>query len=134
MRTLLLLFVALILQACANAPELTQCGWAYSVEVTPIGRNIYPLRVEAINGQNVNERPLRDLPPGHYDLKVYELIDDSRLNALGRQRGRSQNLALDIDAGQIYYLGAEFLPEQRYSSQNDYWRPVVWKQEARRCP
>lgn len=128
-----LLLVAAI-TGCASTEPMQSCGWIYSVEVTPVGRDIHPLTVDAIDGDNVNARSLRSLPAGRHELKVYEQIQDSRLAVNARHRGNSQTLAVEVAEGQIYYLGARFLPEQRYSTQNDYWQPVVWKQEARPCP
>lgn len=128
------LLLALAVSGCASTEPMQSCGWLYSVEVTPVGRDIHPLTVDAINGDNVNPRSLRQLAVGSYELKVYEQIQDPRLAVNARHRGHSQTLQVEVAEGQIYYLGARFLPDKRYSTQNDYWQPVVWKQEARPCP
>lgn len=128
------LLLGTALAGCASTEPLQSCGWIYSVGVTPVGRDIHPLTVEAIDGNNVNERDMRSLAPGSHELKVYEQIKDSRLAVNARNRGESQILKVEVAEGQLYYLGAQFLPDKRYSGQNDYWQPVVWKQEARACP
>ena len=66
------LALGVALGGCASSKPLQSCGWIYSVGVTPIGRDIHPLTVDAIDGDNVNARSLRPLPAGRHELKVYE--------------------------------------------------------------
>ncbi len=128
------LLLGIALGGCASSEPLQSCGWVYSVGVTPVGRDIHPLTVDAVDGDGVVAREMRPLAPGSHELKVYEQIKDSRLAVNARNRGESQILKVEVAEGQIYYLGAQFLPDKRYSARNDYWQPVVWKQEARACP
>ena len=124
---------ALAVGACSATSGLETCGIIDSQSLTPTARNIHPLEVAAVDGQNVLPKEHLRLAPGTHELKVYELIKDPRLLLASRHRGESKMLTVEIDADEAYYLGAEFLEDKRYSMHNEYWRPVVWKKEKRAC-
>lgn len=127
--------MATALAGCASAaPEPdTTCGLVNARDLTPTARNIFPVDLDAIDGENRVARELNRLPPGEHTLKVYERIADSRLRVAPRNRGESQLLTITVAPDKVYYLGAEFIPAKRYSLQNDYWRPVIWKEESSVC-
>lgn len=80
-------------------------------------RDIYPVKVVAIDGEQIIPREVFWLEPGKYTLTVSALITDPR--GLSAMRGRVHEdddinkIDVVIEAGKTYYIGAHFTGQDR---------------------
>jgi hypothetical protein len=131
---LLISAAAVLLSACASAPEPgRECGTVSGYLEPDREQQFYRLVVTHLDGQPVISKPNYQLPPGEHSFTVSELIDSPELKV--RLSARTpKELKLQVEAGQRYHLAAKFNTDRRYTGKDtDYWEPVVWQQEVHEC-
>lgn len=136
MKQIVILLACLVgLSACQtnNSPPGEACGRVSVFFVPPKTQDLYTASIEQIDGSNVVEKGAYVLTPGKHSFKMYEQISDSRLGVGGNNRGYSKVLEVEVEANKRYHLAAKFIPEKRYSKQNEYWEPVVWQVTDEAC-
>lgn len=125
------LFLALAgLPACADEPA---CGLVSTFAHPPETRDLYPARIDAINGKNLVKRDQFPLKPGTYTFKVYEHITAPELMVRPRQRGYSKPLVLSVEAGKTYAVAARFVRDRKTDAKA-FWEPVVWEVHDSQAP
>ncbi len=85
-------------------------------------RDIYPVRVVAIDGQQIIPREVFWLKPGKYTLTVSpEITNPGGLSSMrGRLRERDDinEIEVVVEAGKTYYIGAHFTGKDRRAPYN----------------
>ncbi|MEE4303861.1 MAG: hypothetical protein V2J19_06860 [Wenzhouxiangella sp.] len=85
-------------------------------------RDIYPVRVVAIDGEQIIPREVFWLKPGKYTLTVSpEITNPGGLSAMrGRLRERDDinEIEVVVEAGKTYYIGAHFTGKDRRAPYN----------------
>ena len=125
------------------------CGFVTDQGPTPtLSENIFPVVITKVAGASTPLYPVNRhrLDAGRQVLVVAEGIPASRFSSvqlIQRQRMRRQldaraykALIVDVQPGMKYHVGAQLLPDRmdrRNMLDNEYWKPVMWKEVAERC-
>lgn len=127
----------------------TGCGFVTSQGPTPsLSENIFPVVITQVAGASTPLYPVNRhrLDAGRQVLVVAEAIPASRFSSIQliqRQRMRRQHdaraykvLIVDVAPGMKYHIGAQLLSDRmdrRNMLDNEYWKPVAWKEIAEPC-
>ncbi|WKE65722.1 PDZ domain-containing protein [Gallaecimonas kandeliae] len=120
----------------ASEPKATgQCGRISVFFTPPQAHDLYPAFVNTIDGEGVlRTKDSFKLSPGDHDVAIHELINDYRLTYRGGGMELAKHIKIHVEANNIYYLAAKFIPEKRFKTYRDeYWEPVVWKVATKAC-
>jgi hypothetical protein len=112
------------------------CGEISSFAPPPRARDLYPVMIVGIDGSEwaSGNRSTWRVPAGTYQVRMVELISDSRLRVPGSQRGFTKTLEVTVEADHTYEFGARFVQDRRYRGvRGDYWEPVIWRSEPKDC-
>lgn len=139
-------------QASAQGAALAAsqgCGYVSNQGPTPSSsENIHPVTITKIGGASTPLYPVNrhHLDAGRQVLVVAERIPLSRFSSIQlirrqlmfrRLDARAYKvLIVDVEPGMKYHVGAQLLPDRMGREDildNEYWRPVVWKEVAERC-
>ncbi|HSH26936.1 MAG TPA: hypothetical protein VK972_04070 [Wenzhouxiangella sp.] len=110
--------------ALAAPPFANPGEGAGSIVGTPAqpARDIYPVKVVAIDGEQIIPREVFWLEPGKYTLTVSALITNPP--GLSAMRGRMyedddiNKIDVVVEAGKTYYIGAHFTGKDRRAPYN----------------
>ena len=127
----------------------TGCGYVTDQGPTPtLSENIFPVVITKVAGASTPLYPVNRhrLDAGRQVLVVAEGIPATRFSSvqlIQRQRMRRQldaraykALIVDVEPGMRYHVGAQLLPDRmdrRSMLDNEYWKPVMWKEVAEPC-
>jgi hypothetical protein len=133
-RLFLSLFLLSMLQGCASsAGDMLECGTVSGYLTPDPNQALYRVVVTHLDGKAVISRPNYQLPPGRYEFTVAELIDSPKLKVSLAAR-KPKVLALEVEVGQGYHLGAKFNTDKIYIGLDEaYWQPLVWQQTEKDC-
>jgi len=125
------------------------CGYVSNQGPTPsLSENIHPVAITKIAGASTPLYPVNRhrLEAGRQVLVVAEGIPLTRFSSIQLiQRRRMLRqldtraykvLIVDVEPGMKYHVGAQFLPDRMGRQDildNEYWRPVVWKEVPEPC-
>lgn len=126
------------------------CGYVSDTGIHPrVTRNVFPADITRIDGRST---PLfrvnrHQVDAGSHVLTIAERIDDQHLSSVQRRqifltrrflnRRGYKTLIVDVEPGMRLEVGARLLDDKLDNESirdNAYWEPVVWKQQAERCP
>jgi membrane-associated protease RseP (regulator of RpoE activity) len=119
------------------------CGRVSVFLKPPVSQRLFPALLHEIDGRLPG--PLSNtvfrVSPGRHVLKVSELIDGNRFDALqNRRRGqlmrqeRFKFLEIEVQPNTTYRLGVRFDPERIDPVRDQaYWEPVIWQEVAEPC-
>ncbi|WP_115716927.1 PDZ domain-containing protein [Gallaecimonas mangrovi] len=112
-----------------------QCGRVSVFFTPPQAHDQYPAYVNAIDGKGVvRSISVFKLPAGKHTIALHELITDYRLARRGGGMEMAKKVTINVEPNTIYYLAAQFLPENRFKTFKDqYWEPVVWRIDKKPC-
>lgn len=125
--------LSLLLSGCGSTQEFIASPWEPHALVitsqTQSGDNIYPLKIDRIDGQRITDRKTALwLTPGTHTL---DGVDDDVLPRafvpglrLDQSFPNREPFEIDVEAGKVYYIGLKADGSRRAD-----WKYVVWKVE-----
>ena len=140
----LLLLLLLSSDVDARSPA-TACGRVSQFDMAPRNRQVYPVRVLAIDGSapGPSTSDVFRVAPGPHLVRVAELIDPREFNGVELRRrsiGRvaQADITFEVEPGYTYFVGAQsFLQSDRdavaVQRGREYWAPVVYQRIAEGC-
>jgi hypothetical protein len=121
---------AAALSGCASSTPFASQNEPHATLVlngSPRARDLYPVRVQAVDGHLTTREslPVLQFKPGRYKLKLRPVNIHHMENLPGTVAGKSEKrtqdtLTVTLDAGKTYYIAARI-------SKNGNWHPVIWK-------
>lgn len=139
--TLAILVVSLALPLAAQSLPTTNPGpHAARINGAPgqIGQDLYPVRVVAIDGRNIQPRDVLWLEPGRYELRVLVEIPRGRSfprhpaetqrwrRADAQTRHEAMTIELEVEAGKTYQIRSRY---NRDDSEGIPFSTVLWRIE-----
>lgn len=115
----------------SHANKSNECGRISTFWLPPQSQDLYPVKIDQIDGKSVAYRSLYRLDPGEHKIKVFDQIDDPRLDAK-LANNESKTLTITVRANKRYHLAAHFNAQKRFSH-DQYWQPKVWKTTDQQC-
>jgi hypothetical protein len=118
------------------AESTRRCGEISSFATPPRARDLFPVLIVGIDGSEwtTDARSIWRVPAGTYQVRMVELIGDSRLRVPGHQRGFSKTLEVTVEPDTSYEFAARFVTENRFRGvRGDYWEPVIWRSGPKVC-
>lgn len=112
-----------------------ECGRVSVFFNPPETKRIYPSFIAKIDDKNwLRERQTIRLKPGKHKVYTHELIPARELRRRKFSMNKPKLLEINVEPNKTYYLGAQFIGENRYKQKNaEYWEPVVWKVTDKNC-
>ncbi len=121
------------------------CGRVSSFDMAPRNRQVYPVRVLAIDGTQPgpSTSDVFRVAPGMHVVRVAELIDIEEFNPVELRRRNIGRVAraeirFEVEPGYTYFVGAQsFLRSDgdaiAVQKDREYWAPVVYQRIVEHC-
>lgn len=118
------------LTACTSSlSSRSDCAKVAVYPQPNLDEDLFPVVMTHLDGQAMLVQPSYQLSPGKHNLTLVELISAPTLNLSIAMRS-TKKLTVELESGRGYYLAAKYLPQGK---NEDFWQPVIWKQEAVHC-
>lgn len=137
---------ALLWPGLASAQaETDSCGRVSQFDLAPRNRQVYPVRVLAIDGRlpGPSTSDVYRVSPGPHTVKLAELIDPEEFSNVELRRRNvghvsRAEITFEVEAGYTYFVGAQsFLRRDQdaiaVQRGREYWAPVVYLRIAESC-
>lgn len=140
------LLLAVAPQAALAMDDADQnCGRVSSFDMAPRNRQVYPVRVLAIDGTQPgpSTSDVFRVAPGMHVVRLAELIDVEEFNSVELRRRNIGDVAraeisFEVEPGYTYFVGAQsFLRSDddaiAVQRGREYWAPVVYQRIFENC-
>ncbi|MCO7225120.1 PDZ domain-containing protein [Pleionea sp. CnH1-48] len=118
----------------ASAENDIPCGEVSVFFSPPRSKGIYEASFKKIDDNEVSfKRNSYKLNVGKHTLVLKELIDDPYISMRLPSVRQSLELEIDVKPDEVYYIGARVTPNKLSRAIKDYWQPVIWKVQKKKC-
>jgi hypothetical protein len=108
------------------------CGRVSVFQQPPELHDLYPALITSIAGKPIEQNvAMIRLTPGLHHIGVTELISANNYQR-PRFAEREQILEVSVTADTTFYIAAQY-PSSTSSTDQDNWRPKVWKRSSQSC-